>query len=58
MGALLNRIDSPDDLKALSMEELEVLSEELRKYIIEVISKRGGHLASSLGCVEITLALQ
>jgi 1-deoxy-D-xylulose-5-phosphate synthase len=53
----LDRINSPEDLKALSLEELQTLSEEIRKYIIEVISIRGGHLASSLGCVEITLAL-
>ncbi|MBU8920232.1 MAG: 1-deoxy-D-xylulose-5-phosphate synthase, partial [Bacteroidales bacterium] len=53
----LNSIDSPRDLKGLSIEDLEVLAEEIRKYIIEVVSIRGGHLASSLGAVEITLAL-
>lgn len=57
MSGLLDRINSPADLKKLSMDELERLSSEIRQYIIEVISKRGGHLASSLGCVEIALAL-
>ena len=54
---LLERIQSPADLKALSIDELRILSEEIRHYIIEVVSQRGGHLASSLGAVEITLAL-
>ena len=54
---LLERINSPKDLKDLSMEELDQLGSEIRQYIIEIISSRGGHLASSLGCVEITLAL-
>ncbi len=54
---LLERIQSPADLKKLSFEELGALSEEIRHYIIEVVSLRGGHLASSLGAVEITLAL-
>ena len=54
---LLDRINSPKDLKKLSFEELEQLGSEIRWYIIETISNRGGHLASSLGCVEITLAL-
>ncbi len=57
MSGLLDRINFPEDLKAFSHEELKRLGEEIRKYIIEVVSKRGGHLASSLGCVEITLAL-
>lgn len=57
MYELLRRIDSPADLKELTNEELERLCMELRRYIVEIISSRGGHLASSLGCVEITLAL-
>jgi 1-deoxy-D-xylulose-5-phosphate synthase len=57
MAVLLKTIHSPADLKRLSIEELETLTAEIRQYIIEVVSKRGGHLASSLGCVEITLAL-
>jgi 1-deoxy-D-xylulose-5-phosphate synthase len=55
--ALLDRIETPEDLKQLSLEELAALSEEIRQYIIEVVSVRGGHLASSLGAVEIALAL-
>ncbi len=57
MGKMLDRIDSPADLKKLTIEELKALCAEVRKYIIEVVSYRGGHLASSLGSVEITLAL-
>ncbi len=54
---LLEKIDSPDDLKGLSIEELERLSEEVRDYIISVVCDCGGHLAPSLGVVELTLAL-
>lgn len=57
MYELLHTIESPADLKKLTSEELEHLCVEIRRYIIEIISSRGGHLASSLGCVEITLAL-
>ncbi len=57
MAGILNNINSPEDLRKLSVPELGKLSGEIRNYIIEVVSKRGGHLASSLGCVEITLAL-
>jgi 1-deoxy-D-xylulose-5-phosphate synthase len=55
--ALIDRIRTPGDLKGLSLEELAALSEEIRQYIIEVVSVRGGHLASSLGAVEIAIAL-
>ncbi|MBN1532225.1 MAG: 1-deoxy-D-xylulose-5-phosphate synthase [Spirochaetes bacterium] len=54
---MLERIDSVDDLKALDIGELEALSREVREYIIDVISRNGGHLASSLGVVELTVAL-
>ncbi len=57
MGALLEKIDSPDDLKALSLSELAALAKELREVIIDVVSRRGGHLASNLGVTELTLAL-
>jgi 1-deoxy-D-xylulose-5-phosphate synthase len=53
----LQRIDSPADLKKVPREELPVVAEELRDYLITVVSKVGGHLASSLGAVELTLAL-
>ncbi|MDD4856836.1 MAG: 1-deoxy-D-xylulose-5-phosphate synthase [Candidatus Krumholzibacteria bacterium] len=54
---LLDRVQTPADLKKLSLRELEILGGELRQFIIDVVSQRGGHLASSLGSVEITLAL-
>ncbi len=54
---ILSRIDSPGDLKKLPVDELSVLAGEIRSYMIEVLSRRGGHLASSLGSVELTLAL-
>jgi len=54
---LLKNIDSPADLRSLEVEQLDALAEELRSHIIECVSKTGGHLASSLGAVELTLAL-
>ncbi|MEW6686232.1 MAG: 1-deoxy-D-xylulose-5-phosphate synthase [Candidatus Edwardsbacteria bacterium] len=55
--SLLETINSPQDLKRLNLFELTTLAEEIREKIIEVVSKRGGHLAPSLGVVELTLAL-
>ena len=54
---LLDRIDSPSDLKALTHDELDQVAQEARDTIISVITERGGHLASNLGVVELTLAL-
>ena len=54
---LLNSINSPADLKNLSLPELDLLAKEIREKIIEVVSKTGGHLAPSLGVVELTIAL-
>ena len=54
---LLDRIDAPSDLKPLSYPELEQVAQEARDTIISVITERGGHLASNLGVVELTLAL-
>jgi 1-deoxy-D-xylulose-5-phosphate synthase len=54
---LLENINSPSDIKNLSTKELLLLSEELREIIIQTISVTGGHLASSLGVVELTIAL-
>ena len=54
---MLNKIDSPADLKELSIDELTQLCEELRGFLIEHVSKSGGHLASSLGAIELTMAL-
>ncbi|MCJ7502440.1 MAG: 1-deoxy-D-xylulose-5-phosphate synthase, partial [Acidobacteriia bacterium] len=53
----LPRLDSPADLKKVPREELPKVAEELRHYLISVVSKMGGHLASSLGATELTLAL-
>jgi 1-deoxy-D-xylulose-5-phosphate synthase len=54
---ILPRIDSPQDLKSLSMEELYQLAEEIRDEIVCTVSQTGGHLAPNLGAVELTLAL-
>jgi len=54
---LIEKIKSPVDLRALSLEELNELAEELREIIIERVSINGGHLASNLGVVELTLAI-
>ncbi|MBW2246043.1 MAG: 1-deoxy-D-xylulose-5-phosphate synthase [Deltaproteobacteria bacterium] len=55
--SLLERINSPADLKALSRSELPMIASEIRDVIIEVVSKNGGHLAPSLGAVELAIAL-
>ncbi len=57
MSNLLEQINSPDDLKKLPVAELKPLADEIREFIIAAVSKTGGHLASSLGVVELTLAL-
>jgi len=53
----INRIDSPADLKQLKIEQLPAVCAELRQFIIEALSKNPGHLASSLGAIELTVAL-
>ena len=55
---LLQRIGAPSDLKGLSREELHRLCLEIREFIIDVISRKGGHLGASLGVVELTVALE
>ena len=55
--ALLEHVNSPEDLKQLSQEQLPAFADELRSEIIRVCSLGGGHLASSLGAVELTVAL-
>ncbi|MGB9852683.1 MAG: 1-deoxy-D-xylulose-5-phosphate synthase [Candidatus Kapaibacteriota bacterium] len=54
---LLKNIESPADLRKLEAEKLEILSEELRNYIIDVITQVGGHFGANLGVVELTVAL-
>ena len=55
---ILNRINNNRDLKKLNYKEKIELANEIRKYLIETISKTGGHLASNLGVVELTIALE
>ncbi|WP_151734352.1 1-deoxy-D-xylulose-5-phosphate synthase [Paenibacillus tengchongensis] len=54
---LLPQINNPEQLKSLSIEELATLAEEIRRFLVEKLSVTGGHLASNLGVVELTLAL-
>ncbi len=56
-GKLLSEINSPDDLKKLSKEQMHQVCDELRQYIIDVVSVHGGHFAASLGVVELSVAL-
>ena len=55
--SLLETINSPADLKQLDRKDLPLLAEEIRQVIVEVVSKNGGHLASSLGAVELAIAI-
>ncbi len=57
MSKFLSRINSPTDLKKLSVEELPFLAREIRDMLLETISETGGHLSSNLGVVELTLAM-
>ena len=54
---MIEKINSPEDVKKLNLQEKKQLAEEIRKYILEVVSENGGHLASNLGVVELTIAL-
>ena len=54
---ILEKISSPTDLHSLTVEQLKILAEEIRNLIVDTVSKTGGHLASSLGAVELTIAL-
>ncbi len=56
-GTLLKSIDAPSDLKKISREQLHQVCDELRQYIIDVVSVHGGHFAASLGVVELSVAL-
>ena len=55
--AILEKINYPKDLKNLSRDELKLLADELREFVIESVSKTGGHLSSNLGVIELTVAL-
>lgn len=54
---MLEKINSPQELKKLTIPEKEELAQEIRQYILQIVSENGGHLASNLGVVELTLAL-
>src|ERR1700755_2142510 len=56
-GELLQKINYPSDLKQLKEEDLKQLCQELRQYIIDIVSVNGGHFGASLGTVELTVAL-
>ena len=57
MGRYLDMMNAPADVKLLTMEQLQVLAQEIREELITVLSKTGGHLGPNLGVVELTLAL-
>ena len=57
MRKILDEIESPQDIKRLTLKELSQVAGEIRDLIIQVVSKTGGHLSSNLGVVELTLAL-
>ena len=56
-GELLSQINSPEDLRKLNLNQLEQVCDELRQYIIDIVSEKGGHFGASLGVVELTVAL-
>ena len=56
-GPLLSNINSPSDLRKLNKKDLPQLSDELRQFIVDVVSEKGGHFGASLGVVELTVAL-
>lgn len=57
MASLLDKVDSPQDVKRLTASELTQLASEIRRELVSVVSTNGGHLASNLGVVELTIAL-
>ncbi|HOA32346.1 MAG TPA: 1-deoxy-D-xylulose-5-phosphate synthase N-terminal domain-containing protein, partial [Clostridia bacterium] len=57
MGSLLDKLNLPEDLPKLDIETLDELAEEIRQRLVDVVSKNGGHLASNLGIVELTLGM-
>lgn len=56
-GSLLSQLNLPQDLKKLTLEQCDTLCQEIRSLLVETVSKTGGHLASNLGSVELTLAM-
>ena len=58
MSTILSNLNSPTELRDLPLSDLKDLAQEIREEIIHTVSQTGGHLASSLGVVELTIALQ
>ena len=54
---MLEKVNSAQDIKKMNSQEKKQLAEEIRKYILDIVSENGGHLASNLGVVELTIAL-
>ena len=54
---ILDRITAPEEIRSLRFDELDLLAKEIRSFLIEHVSQTGGHLASNLGVVELTLAI-
>ena len=54
---VLDKINQENDIKHLTVEELELLPSEIRRFLVDSVSKTGGHLASNLGVVELTIAI-
>ena len=54
---ILDRIKGPEDVRRLTYKQTEILAEEIRRFLIETTSRTGGHLASNLGVVELTIAM-
>ena len=57
MSGFLKSLDLPADLKRMDYEELDLLTYEIRDFLVESVSKTGGHLSSNLGAVELSIAL-
>lgn len=57
IGSILQKINRPDDIKQLTDAELIILASDLREFILDIVSKNGGHLGASLGVIELTIAL-
>lgn len=57
MGRYLDMVNSPADVKLLTLDQLQTLAQEIRDELITVLSKTGGHLGPNLGVVELTIAL-
>ena len=57
MYKYLDKVNSPNDIKMMTTGEMDLLAKDIRKFLVRSISQTGGHLASNLGIVELTLAL-